>query len=218
MYGINYVEIPRHRTAVWAPKLGMEIENALLEKCLTINTVLKLFMARSRHQVYHRTTGGLYWKVFIDFPPAFRVNGRLGHSTRETSFGVVTSEILRPVIAVLSSDLFWWWYTITTNCRDLNPYDIQNFPIPESALYDAQLVRLGEMYLEDLQHNSTMLVRRQRQTGRTETQSFKIQKSKPIIDQIDRVLAQHYDLTDEELDFIINYDIKYRMGLGNDSN
>jgi hypothetical protein len=28
----------------------------------------------------------------------------------------------------------------------------------------------------------------------------------------DRVLAQHYGFTDEELDFIINYDIKYRMG------
>jgi len=30
--------------------------------------------------------------------------------------------------------------------------------------------------------------------------------------QPDRVLAQHYGFTDEELDFIINYDIKYRMG------
>lgn len=39
--------------------------------------------------------------------------------------------------------------------------------------------------------------------------------SKPIIDKIDRVLAEHYGFTDEELDFIINYDIKYRMGLGN---
>ena len=38
-------------------------------------------------------------------------------------------------------------------------------------------------------------------------------KSKPIIDEIDRVLAEHYGFTDEELDFIINYDIKYRMGL-----
>ena len=27
-----------------------------------------------------------------------------------------------------------------------------------------------------------------------------------------RVLAQHYGFTDEELDCIINYDIKYRMG------
>jgi len=26
------------------------------------------------------------------------------------------------------------------------------------------------------------------------------------------VLAVHYGFTDEELDFIINYDIKYRMG------
>jgi hypothetical protein len=37
-------------------------------------------------------------------------------------------------------------------------------------------------------------------------------KSKPIIDKIDKVLAQHYGFTEEELDFIINYDIKYRMG------
>ena len=29
---------------------------------------------------------------------------------------------------------------------------------------------------------------------------------------IDIALAQHYSFTEEELDFIINYDIKYRMG------
>ena len=214
MSRVEYVEIPRHREAIWAPKLGADIESTLLNKCLEIRTVLRLFMRESRHRVYHRTTGGLYWKVFTDFPPAFTVNGRASHSTRETSFGVDAPEILKPVIAILSSNLFWWWYTITTNCRDLNPYDIQNFPISEGVLYNPELVTLGNMYLEDIQRNSTMLVRRQQQTGRTETQSFKIQKSKPIIDQIDCVLAQHYGFTDEELDFIINYDIKYRMGLG----
>ncbi len=36
--------------------------------------------------------------------------------------------------------------------------------------------------------------------------------SKPIIDEIDKVLAKHYGFTEEEHDFIINYDIKYRMG------
>jgi hypothetical protein len=43
---------------------------------------------------------------------------------------------------------------------------------------------------------------------------------KPILDELDRVLAAHYGFTEEELDFIpstqlragINYDIKYRMG------
>ena len=42
-----------------------------------------------------------------------------------------------------------------------------------------------------------------------------MKKSKPIIDEIDRVLAQHYGFTAEELDFIINYDIKYCMGRDN---
>jgi hypothetical protein len=33
-----------------------------------------------------------------------------------------------------------------------------------------------------------------------------------IIDEIDRVLAEHYGFTDEDLDFIINDDINYRRG------
>ncbi len=36
---------------------------------------------------------------------------------------------------------------------------------------------------------------------------------KPIIDEINRPLARHYGLSDEELDFIINYDVKYWMGM-----
>ncbi|MGB8346567.1 MAG: DNA methyltransferase [Ktedonobacteraceae bacterium] len=38
-----------------------------------------------------------------------------------------------------------------------------------------------------------------------------------LFDEIDRVLARHYGFTDEELDFIINYDIKYRMGRGDEN-
>lgn len=30
----------------------------------------------------------------------------------------------------------------------------------------------------------------------------------------DTVLAKHYGFTPEELDFILNYDIKYRLGRG----
>ncbi|MBM6675074.1 hypothetical protein [Marseilla massiliensis] len=37
--------------------------------------------------------------------------------------------------------------------------------------------------------------------------------SKLIIDEIDKILAKYYGFTEEELDFIINYDIKYRMGM-----
>ena len=48
--------------------------------------------------------------------------------------------------------------------------------------------------------------------------NFNVKYSKPIIDEIDTILGQYYGFTPEELDFIINYDIKYRMGkeLGED--
>lgn len=213
MFGLKFVEFPRQRPAFWVPKLGKQQERAILKKCLKVKTPLGQFMSASNNCVYYRTTGGLYWKIFSNFPPAFKVNGKSGHSTRETCFTLSSKKMIFPAIAILSSNLFWWWYTITTNCRDLNPYDIQNYPVPQSAMQDTELISLGERYIEDLKVNSIMLVLNQKQTGRTETQSFKVQKSKPIIDQIDHVLAKHYGFTDEELDFIINYDIKYRMGL-----
>ena len=209
---ISYIEAPMSRPAFWVPKLGESVERSILEKCLKVRTTVSRFMGNAEHRVYYRTTGGLYWKVFTDFAPAFMVNGKPGHSTRETWFTLLAKTSIQPIIAALSSDIFWWWYTITTNCRDLNPYDIQNFPLPESAVTNPELSVLGKRYLDDLVTNSTMLLRHQKQTGKTATQCFKIQRSKPIIDEIDRVLAQHYGFTDEELDFIINYDIKYRMG------
>jgi hypothetical protein len=49
-------------------------------------------------------------------------------------------------------------------------------------------------------------------TGTIQVEQFKPREAKSVIDEIDHVLARHYGFTDEELDFIINYDIKYRMG------
>ena len=49
-------------------------------------------------------------------------------------------------------------------------------------------------------------------TGEIVYDEFYPRLSKPIMDETDRVLAEHYGLSGEELDYIINYDIKYRMG------
>ena len=209
---MGFAWVPRDRPSFWVPKIGATLEHSVLERLTSEKTSVANFMGKTDHRIFYRTTGGLYWKVFTDFAPAFRVNGQQGSSSRETSFSVSHRDQVWPLIASLSSDIFWWWYTITSNLRDLNPADVRGFPIPKSVLADTEMSRLGKLYLEDIAKNSSMLVRQQKQTGKTETQSFEVRKSKPIIDKIDRVLAEHYGFTDEELDFIINYDIKYRMG------
>ena len=67
------------------------------------------------------------------------------------------------------------------------------------------------MLMEDIQTNSETRKMKFKHDFLT-VQCILPKYSKSIIDEIDRVLAQHYGFTDEELDFIINYDIKYRMG------
>ena len=70
---------------------------------------------------------------------------------------------------------------------------------------------LARKLMADLETNSE--VRRMRFAHDELTVQCILPKaSKPIIDEIDRVLARHYGFTDVEVDFIINYDIKYRAG------
>ena len=101
-----------------------------------------------------------------------------------------------------------------SDCRNINKPEIESFLITLNTI-DAQtkmsLESLSKKLSKGLQENSKYLVYNY-STGRRRFQAFYPRKSKPIIDEIDKVLAVHYGFTDEELDFIINYDIKYRMG------
>jgi hypothetical protein len=216
VFNLNYVSAPPERTSFWVPKFQHGCEPTILAKILRQPLTVEHVWGAGGDQVYYRTTGGLYWKVFTTSRPRFFVNGIAGSSSRETRLPLRSGFDPRAVVALLSSTTFWWWYTVASNLRDLNPADIQAFRISEAILSDPQLTNAGQAYLDDLDENSVMLTREQRQTGTTQTQSFKIQRSKPLIDDIDRLLAPHFGFNDEELDFIINYDIKYRMGADED--
>ncbi|GAC1314266.1 MAG: hypothetical protein NVSMB24_38680 [Mucilaginibacter sp.] len=212
---INYLKYPDARNSFWVPKINHNIELAILHKILkSSGSFLQIITKSSSNRIYYRTTGGLYWKIFTIEPPKFFSKGQASSSSRETSFPVINKKSQLVGIALLSSNIFWWWYTITSNLRDLNPSDIQGFRFPTTVLEDNEIEFLAEQYLADLEKNSVMLTRQQKQTGETQTQSFKISTSKPIIDEIDKNLAKHYGFTDEEIDYITHYDIKYRLGKG----
>jgi hypothetical protein len=81
------------------------------------------------------------------------------------------------------------------------------FSYPEDSVVVDTLQQLCQQLMEDFQRHARHLKR-----GNTGSYTIYAKKSKPIIDEIDRVLANHYGFTSEELDFIINYDRKYRIG------
>lgn len=209
---LHFQHVSTSRSEVWVPKIAQNIEVSILRKIKLKSGFLGNFLRNRGKPLYYRSDGGLYWKVFTPNSPKFIVQGKTGVSTREKKILFEGSRIVTSAIGLLSSSTFWWWYTVTSNCRHLNPFDLKFFPTDEPVLNDSELFRLGNEYIKDIERNSSMLTRIQKQTGVIQTQSFKILKSKSIIDQIDLVLSQHYGFTEEELDFIINYDVKYRMG------
>lgn len=78
-----------------------------------------------------------------------------------------------------------------------------------------KICHLSRQLMEDLRQNSEMRKMAYPAVGILTIQCTYPRYSKTLIDEIDRVLAKHYGFTEEELDFIIDYDIKYRMGKDN---
>jgi hypothetical protein len=111
----------------------------------------------------------------------------------------------------MNSSLFYWFYQLRTNCRDFNPSDFRGFPLP-ADLTTVDFQGLAKRLQVRLDESSKFTAVSYKQKGAIEVETFRPREAKDIVDEIDRVLAKHYGLTDEELDFIINYDIKYRLG------
>ena len=212
---VIYTKYTTKRSYYWIPKLRSAIDFNILNKIIKNSETLYNYSTRSSSsKIYYRSTGGLYWKVFTNFPPLFECNGIVGKSSREKELNVTCDVARDALIGLFSSNLYWLWYTLTSNLRDLNPADLNSIKFPTNLIDSSTLSNLGKKYIKDLKQNSTMLTRKQKTKGVVKTQSFKVSSSKNIIDEIDTYIAKHYGFSEEELDFIINYDIKYRMGEG----
>ena len=97
----------------------------------------------------------------------------------------------------------------------MNKREVYSFNLSLDQLTNKQrkeLVKLGERLITNLQDNSYLQDVSYKKYGNLKLQVFQPRLSKDIVDNIDRVLAEHFGFNDQQLDFIINYDIKYRMG------
>lgn len=158
-----------------------------------------------------------YWFKILDRIPVFEEDG-VKKVTGEMKTIYCNSEKEKyAIISFLSSTSFFLNYIIWSSCQVVNSRDFNVFfnmsIMKEETLH--LLYKLGVMLQNDYQKFSHIKKRNYSKKGREFSmlkQHFFIKNSKPIIDEIDKVLAKHYGFTDEELDFIINYDIKYRMG------
>lgn len=201
------------------PKLPSVLYRSIMMRQTVVSNgayLTNLFLQESIHKLYYFRAVQYWFKVLVD-EPLYDEDGVHKVTGEMKPIFCATEDLRDLLVSILSSSTFFLNYIVWSSCQVVNGRDFNlAFNIGSiSPELVCKLSKLGKDIEADYQNNSHVVERNYSKKGRVFTmrkQHFYIKYSKPIIDEIDKVLAKHYGFTDEELDFIINYDIKYRMG------
>ncbi|MSU50411.1 MAG: hypothetical protein EXS37_15225 [Opitutus sp.] len=190
-------------------KIGTPLEADLFGKLADVKNTLGHRVCKTGrfHAYYTRKFG--YFLGFYDFIPKVKSisTGKIIPPSELKSLEFETKQEAMVAIAALSSTTFFWFCNVLSDCRNLNRRDLLSFPIDFDSVELKSFVKGAEAHMKSLASSSRTMLK-----SGLHIQTFQYSESKPILDEIDCVLAQHYGFTEEELDFIVNYDIKYRLG------
>jgi hypothetical protein len=211
-YGIT----PKATLKGCLPKIGSSIEAGIWRKLFNGDQPLSVFYAQKQGFItYYSRKVNAFLQVLDFIPKVHDGTGKLRPPSEFKELEFPSQEQAIAVFCCLNSSLFRWFLDVVSDGSHLNRREVDNFPFdPEQVAFDfPELLELAKKLSENLRTTSVDKVMHYKHDTLT-VQCIIPKYSKPIIDEIDRVLARHYGFTDEELDFIINYDIKYRMGRG----
>jgi hypothetical protein len=196
------------------PKIGTSVHLGAFKKllrCQSSQIGHSVDPRITKHFIFYQEATQYWVKATADLP-YYAKNGKVSAPAHGRYLYFPDDDTAQIVCAVLNSSLFYSYFIVYGDCFHLSDTLATSFPLAPSVKGDKSLIKLNEKLKQDLKRRAQKKTITMRDGAKISYDEFNVSESKPIIDEIDRVLAKHYGFTDEELDFIINYDIKYRMG------
>ena len=201
---LNYIESINTTSA---PKLDTTIGKSIFVKLGNLNKALGEELIGSDYLYYHAAP--IYWcKALFEIKRLEQERLNIADSYKRRS---ITHEYKDFAFVLLNSTLFFYYWIVLSDCYNLTKKYISDIKIPKN-IDPKEFKELAQALNDDIFKHYQIAEYSYKNKGIVRFAQFFPKKSKPIIDEIDKVLAKHYGFTEEELDFIINYDIKYRMG------
>lgn len=193
-------------------RYGNLLSQKICEKVKAKEKISRWLTSAGPNKMFFKNTSGAAYKPFFSEPPFFEVNNSPVSSKTMDCLSFRTKSQVTSCIALFNSNLFNFLFYLVSDARHITPREtLELIHIDDLLENDRELHRLSKKLENDYSHNSVIVVYNKK-NGITKYAQFNPRLSKRIMDEIDTVLARHYGFTNEELDFIINYDIKYRMG------
>jgi hypothetical protein len=194
-------------------KLGSLECNRVLAKLLSKQRELGQQLRKNGPALIHYHRSPVFWIRAMTFEPYFRsaTRNRSDDHLRDLSFDDKLTA--SAVAAVLNSTCFYFWFTTQGNCRDVAAPDVLGFPLGDFPSETREkLLSACSALMKDLQKHSRRRVYTYEVSGRVEYDEFYPKLSKSFVDNIDSILGDHYRFKVDELDWLLNFDAKYRMG------
>jgi hypothetical protein len=211
---MKYLEVSRLIKPGIIPKLGDKTEISILEKIGRDEALSTFIINKSDNKIiYHNAPQ--YWIRALDFMPEFKNSRGNKVSLHNKIIYITDITNLKPIISILNSSLFYWFFIINSDCRDLNEREIYSFTFSPTSLSRnerKQLESLSDKLIEDYKSKSKLKNTEYKTTGKVVYREFYPKLSKPIIDKIDNLIFAHYGFEEQEKEYIRNFDIKFRMG------
>ncbi len=198
------------------PKLCTVLEDDIVSKVLTSGKSLGTFLSPNHcNSVYYTRKTGYFLQMLGFVPEILTAQNEVRLPSELKEIRLVSEDHAASALICLNSNLFYWFFTVCSDCRNVNKREIEAFPVDLDTLIKnsgaGPILSLASRLMDDIRIHSEFRKMRFKHDTLT-VQCILPKYSKSIIDEIDELLARHYGFTEEELDFIVNYDIKYRMG------
>lgn len=198
------------------PKLTSPLELSILSKLsATPMTVGGRAVRSGPHSINFSRKVGYFLQVLNFQPRVVDGDGNLRPPSEFKPLTFSASTQKQSALALLNSNLFYWFMTIFSDCRHLNKREIDAMPFPDGLHSNSDLATRLNDHAEELMMNlrATADIRQMKfRHDKLEIECIIPKRSKRLIDKIDLDVANGFNFTEAETDFIINYDIKYRMG------
>ncbi len=200
---LSYIKNTKEDPNLALYKVGNRIELSIYQKLTRMRDRMNKVIGHGNKCTYYHN-GPTYFIRSMSFKP------NSGPGMQESShYKMLKSSNGALVACILNSSVFYWFYKNVSNCRDFSEREILSFPI--STFRENELETI-EKELKKSYIDLRAVKNRVYDSGLVYYEEYYPAKSKSIIDKIDLCLAKYYSFTPEEVDYIINYDIKYRMG------
>jgi hypothetical protein len=185
------------------PKLGHDTARSALEKLKEASdrTFSDALRDDETEHLMWRRRGALYW---IN-PLLVNLYEEQGKDTPTSMYRMYFSSDLerRMSFITLQSSLYYWYWMVYKNGRNIDWWEIEPFPFPDDETLEANREDIIEVSEE------LWSAMEQRFVGKARTVIENAAELKPIVNQIDDLIGPMYGLDEDEIEYMKNFDAEY---------